>query len=92
MPHTKYMKQTSRWLSKQREYPTDELISYLVDVQELSRRIHDTFSFDNPGNIDSVAGSVTESMTRCYLAEIDALQGSVPQVLMRNGKVLLISP
>ncbi|CAG9951777.1 unnamed protein product [Clonostachys rosea f. rosea IK726] len=92
MPHTKYMKQTSRWLSKQREYPTDELISYLVDVQELSRRIHDTFSFDNPGNIDSVAGSVTESMTRCYLAEIDALQGSVPQVLMRNATLALEFP
>ncbi|CAH0054744.1 unnamed protein product [Clonostachys solani] len=85
MPHTKYMKQASRWLSERREYPTDELIPHLVDIQELSRRIHDTFSFDNPGNIDSVAGSVTESMTRCYLAEIDAFQFSIPQVLMQNA-------
>ncbi|KAK7228299.1 hypothetical protein V2G26_000469 [Clonostachys chloroleuca] len=92
MPHTKYMKKASRWLSEQREYPTDELIPYLVDIQELSRRIHDTFSFDNPGNIDSVAGSVTESMTRCYLAEIDALHCSIPQVLMQNATLALEFP
>ncbi|CAH0027496.1 unnamed protein product [Clonostachys rhizophaga] len=92
MPHTKFMKQASRWLSERREYPTDELIPYLVDMQELSRRIHDTFSFDNPGNIDSVAGSVTESMTKCYLAEIDSLQCSIPQVLMQNGKAHHIPP
>ncbi|CAG9982033.1 unnamed protein product [Clonostachys byssicola] len=92
MPHTKYMKQTSQWLSKQKEYPTDELIPYLVDIQELSRRIHDSFSFDNPGNMDSVSGSVTESMAKCYLAEIDALQCSIPQVLMQNATLALEFP
>ncbi|VUC25248.1 unnamed protein product [Clonostachys rosea] len=92
MPHTKYMKQAGQWLSERKEYPTDELIPYLVDIQELSRRIHDTFSFDNLGNIDPVAGPVTESITKFHLAEIDALQRSIPQALMQNATLALEFP
>ncbi|TPX08655.1 uncharacterized protein E0L32_009844 [Thyridium curvatum] len=85
MPHTKKMTHAAVWLAEQQQYPTDGLIQHLVATQELSRRIHDTFSYDSLDNAEPSAEAITFAIVKSFFQEVDRLEKVVPSYYKNNG-------
>jgi hypothetical protein len=86
--YTKYMSYCCRSLAETREYQTDELIPYIVQSQELSRRIVDTFSYDDP-SFGEVRGEFLVILTSdSFKRDLHYLQNDIPSSLLKNSKKL----
>lgn len=88
MPYTKYISQCCALLAQKKELLTDELISYFVRNQELSRRVQDTFSYDDLDNTEIRGEQITNITTRSLLSELDSFQSTVPDSLRHNSKFI----
>jgi hypothetical protein len=86
MPHTKFIEQCCLSFAERGEYPTDELICYLVRAQELSRRVQDTFSYDDLDNTEVRGERTTSIITKSLLSDLDNLQNSVPVSLRDHSR------
>jgi hypothetical protein len=64
----------SRSLAELKEYETDELIPYLVRNQELSRRVVDTFSYDDIDSSEIKGEFLVGSTSNAFLQELDRLR------------------
>jgi hypothetical protein len=68
------------------EYQTDELIPYIVRSQEISRRIVDTFSYDDP-SFGEVRGEFLVMLTsNAFMRDLECVRKDVPPSLMKNSK------
>jgi hypothetical protein len=62
------------------------LIPHLVQSQELSRRIADTFSYDDLNN-GEIRGEILVNLTSdAFSRDLDRLRLEVPLDLQKNGK------
>jgi hypothetical protein len=86
MPHTKYTEQCCQELAVAQEYSTDELVIPLVKIQQLARRVFDSFSYDdlNNGEIDGefMTGVTVDALMR----DFQSLRLSIGPRLRQNGK------
>jgi hypothetical protein len=86
MPYTKYIEQCCLYLRQKKEFPTDELIWHFVRNQELSRRIQDTFSYDDLDNTEIRGEQCTNTTAKSFLSDLDNLLREVPPSLQDNCK------
>lgn len=84
MPYTKYMEQCCLSLAQEKEFSTDELIWHFVHNQKLSRRISDTFSYDDLDNTEYRGDRITDITAKAFLNDLDHLQRVVPRILQDN--------
>ncbi|KAF5000531.1 hypothetical protein FGRMN_1698 [Fusarium graminum] len=84
IPHTGYIKQSCELLSTNPEYTTDPLISYFVRVNELSRRICDTFGYDDLENSGIRSEFVSAMALQTLSREAVLLKASIPPMLQDN--------
>ena len=88
MSHTKCTEQCYQSLAEVKEYPTDEMIQYLVRNQELAQRIFDTFSYDDVKNAEIRGEFITALTADAFVRDFDRLRLALPPKLQRNGKDL----
>lgn len=84
IPYTGYIKQSWEILLAKTENPSDPLIAYFVRVNELSRRICDTFGYDDLEN-SGIRGEFVSAMTLQSLSnESMLLKASIPPTIQGN--------
>ncbi|RGP64022.1 hypothetical protein FLONG3_9721 [Fusarium longipes] len=84
IPYTGYIKQSWELLSAREEYVSDSIIAYLVRINELSRRICDTFGYDDLENT-GVKGEFISAMALQSLSnESTLLKASIPPPFKEN--------
>ncbi|GKU20770.1 unnamed protein product [Fusarium langsethiae] len=87
IPYTGYIKQSWEILSARKEYASDDLIAHLVRINELSRRICDTFGYDDLENTD-VKGEFISTMALQTLSnESTLLKASIPPDFQENFSI-----
>ncbi|CEI62223.1 unnamed protein product [Fusarium venenatum] len=87
IPYTGYIKQSWEILSATKEYASDDLIAYLVRINELSRRICDTFGYDDLENT-GVKGEFISAMALQTLSnESTLLKASIPLAFQENFSI-----
>ncbi|KAJ4245005.1 hypothetical protein NW762_014211 [Fusarium torreyae] len=74
------------------EYSSDLLISYLVRVNELSRRICDTFGYDDLENSGMRSEFVSAMALQTLSNESTLLKDAIPLTLRDNRKYKLFAP
>lgn len=77
MRYTKYIQECLGVLEREKEYPTDTRLVYLVRIQHLTERISQLNSPDDPA--EEVAGLPTAPLS----AYVSAFQGELDRI--RNG-------
>ncbi|KAH8893588.1 hypothetical protein GQ53DRAFT_626427, partial [Thozetella sp. PMI_491] len=82
--YTKYMDYCCRSLAQLREYETDALIPYFVRSVEISRRVFDTFSYDDPQNSEVRGEFLVRLSSDTFLRELDGLKQEVSSNLKMN--------
>jgi hypothetical protein len=76
-------------LAELKEYETDELIPHLVRCQEISRRLVETFSYDDPKN-GEVRGEFLIALTsEAFMRDVNHLQLNLPFDFRKNSKNIL---
>ncbi|KAJ4006465.1 hypothetical protein NW766_010555 [Fusarium irregulare] len=84
IPYTGYIKQSWELLGAREEYPSDILIAHLVRINELSRRICDTFGYDDLENT-GIKGEFVSSMALQTLSnESTLLKSSIPPAIQNE--------
>jgi hypothetical protein len=91
LTYTKYMDYCCRTLEIAGEYITDRLIPHLVRSQELSRRIADTFSYDDLNNGELRGEFVVNLTADTFVQELDRLRHAIPPDLQKNSKGAFLS-
>lgn len=86
MVYTKHTAQCCQTLAAAKEYSTDELIPYLVRIQELARRAFEAFSYDDVKNAEIQSEFVTALTTDAFVREFDRLRLSVPMLFRQSGE------
>jgi hypothetical protein len=90
LSYTKYMDYCCQSLAELREYQTDQLIPYIVRSQQISRRIVDTFSYDDL-NFGEIRGEFLVTFTSdAFMRDLDCLRKDVPPNLMKNSKRIFL--
>jgi hypothetical protein len=75
-----------RLLVELKEYKTDELIPHFVRSQELSRRIVDTFSYDDLNN-GEIRGELLVVLTSdAFTRDLNRLRLEIPLDFQKNSK------
>ncbi|KAH7236875.1 uncharacterized protein BKA55DRAFT_578686 [Fusarium redolens] len=84
LPYTGYIKQSWELLLANAEYPSDLLIPHFVRINELCRRICDTFGYDDLEN-SGMRGELVSAMALQTLNNESALlKASIPPNLQNN--------
>ena len=84
IPYTGYIKQSWELLGAREEYPSDILIAHLVRINELSRRICDTFGYDDLENT-GIKGEFVSSMALQTISnESTLLKASIPPAIQNE--------
>ena|ERR1700753_574285 len=86
LSHTKYIDYCSRFLAEIREYETDELIPFFVRSQDLSRRIFDTFSYDDLYNGEIRGEFLVVLTSEAFIRELDHLKLEIPEKFQKSSK------
>ncbi|CEF78509.1 unnamed protein product [Fusarium graminearum] len=87
IPYTGYIKQSWEILSARNEYASDDLIAHLVRINEMSRRICDTFGYDDLENT-GVKGEFISAMALQTLSnESTLLKASIPPEFQENFSI-----
>jgi hypothetical protein len=87
IPYTGYIRQSWEILSARKEHVTDDLVAHLVRINELSRRICDTFGYDDLENTD-VKGEFISAMALQTLSnESTLLKASIPPGFQENFSI-----
>lgn len=82
--NTSYLEYCCRVIEEKMEYPTDELIAYLIRTQQLSQSISMTLAFRN--------NSLPLSMIiKSFQEQIAQLRASVPESVKKHGQSQKIS-
>ncbi|KAF4962597.1 hypothetical protein FSARC_9375 [Fusarium sarcochroum] len=89
IPYTGYIKQSCELLVANGEYPSDLLVSYLVRVNELCRRIFDNFGYDDLENSAMKSEFVSAMALQTLSNESTLLKETIPQTLQDNREVSL---
>lgn len=77
--NTSYLEYCCRVIEEKMEYPTDELIAYLIRTQQLSQSISMTLAFRN--------NSLPLSMIiKSFQEQIAQLRASVPESVKKHGQ------
>ena len=84
MPHTRYIEQARQFLATSLEYPTDHLISYFVQTNELSRRICDIFAYDDLDHTEIRDEFVSTVTVQAFSRELNGLKRSLLPELQQN--------
>ncbi|RSL42404.1 hypothetical protein CEP54_015495 [Fusarium duplospermum] len=84
MPHTRYIEQARRILATNPEYPTDHLISFFVQTNELSRRICNTFAYDDLDHTEIRDEFVSTVTVQAFSRELNGLKRSLLPELQQN--------
>jgi hypothetical protein len=86
LPYTKYMDHCCQSLAEFKEYKTDELIPCFVRSQEVSRRIVDTFSYDDL-NSGEIRGEFLVILTSdAFIRDLNRLRREVPLDFQKDSK------
>ncbi|KAJ4218607.1 hypothetical protein NW757_014594, partial [Fusarium falciforme] len=84
MPHTRYIERARQILATNPEYPTDHLISSFVQTNELSRRICDTFAYDDLDHTEIRDEFVSTVTVQAFSRELNGLKRSLLPELQQN--------
>ncbi|KAF2634079.1 hypothetical protein P280DRAFT_474889 [Massarina eburnea CBS 473.64] len=84
MQHTRYMAQCAERVSSRLEYPSDALVSPLIQLSELSCRVNNFFSLDDIDNADVKGDLMLEMSTANFCAELDRIRDTVPFIIKNN--------
>lgn len=77
--NTSYLESCCRVIEEKMEYPTDELIAYLIRTQQLSQSISMTLAFRNT--------SLPLSMIiKSFQEQIGQLRASIPESVKKHGQ------
>lgn len=77
--NTSYLQSCCRVIEEKMEYPTDELIAYLIRTQQLSQSISMTLAFRN----NSLPLSM---MIKSFQEQIGQLRASIPESVKKHGQ------
>lgn len=86
MAHTKHTEQCCQKLAVAQEYSTDELVIPLVKIQQLARRVFDTFSYDDLNNAEIDGEFMTGVTVDALMRDLQSLRLSIGPSLRQNGK------
>ncbi|EEU36669.1 uncharacterized protein NECHADRAFT_105600 [Fusarium vanettenii 77-13-4] len=84
MPHTRYIERARQILVRNPEHPTDHLISYFVQTNELSRRICDTFAYDDLNHTEIRDEFVSTVTVKAFSRELNGLKRSLLPEFQQN--------
>ncbi|RSL84585.1 hypothetical protein CEP51_003821 [Fusarium floridanum] len=84
MPHTRYIERARQILVSNSEYPTDHLISFFVQTNELSRRICNTFAYDDLDHTEIRDEFVSTVTVQAFSRELNDLKRSLLPELQQN--------
>ncbi|KAF4495368.1 cercosporin resistance [Fusarium agapanthi] len=84
LPYTGYIKQSWELLLANAEYPSDLMIPYFVRINELCRRICDTFGYDDLENSGMRGEFVSAMALQTLNNESALLKASIPLDLHNN--------
>ena len=72
--------------SQQPEYPSDLLITPLVQSSELAMRISDYYSFDDIDETEVRGETLLKLSTNNFSAELQKLRESIPESIRTNSE------
>jgi hypothetical protein len=86
MAYSKHMGHCCQSLLTSPEYQTDALIPHLVRSQELSRRVFDAFSYNDPSSSEMRGELIITLTSDAFNRELDRLDHDLPPHLRENSK------
>ncbi|KAF2683132.1 hypothetical protein K458DRAFT_390404 [Lentithecium fluviatile CBS 122367] len=89
MRHTRYMTQCCALLAERKEYSSDELITPLIELSELTCRINDYFSYDDMENAEVTGDMILSFTTLSFRSDLDRIRNSVSASAKENKNLYL---
>jgi hypothetical protein len=89
MIYTRYMEQCCQSLSESNEAHCDGAIKHRVQLQVLSRRISDSFAYENVESTTVRGEAATKMATDVLLHELDHVKTTVPSEFANHRECLL---
>ncbi|KAF2871406.1 hypothetical protein BDV95DRAFT_40118 [Massariosphaeria phaeospora] len=84
MRRTRYMAQCCESLVAQLEYPSDALISPMVQLSDLTCRVNEYFSYDDIDNAEVSGEMMLDMATGNFASELERIKDAVPICLKHN--------
>ncbi|KAF1970011.1 hypothetical protein BU23DRAFT_219867 [Bimuria novae-zelandiae CBS 107.79] len=91
LTHTRYMDQCCRHLAECQEYPSDALITPLIQLSALICRVNDFFSYDDIENAEFKGEAFIQMSASNFENELARLAESIPQNLLESHPTLRLS-
>jgi hypothetical protein len=86
MNWTKYMEQCRQSLAEAEDEPSDRWIRPLVQLQVLSRRVSDGFSYDDVGNTDIKGEAAIRITTGAFRRDLERSRAFAPLQVTSRGE------